>query len=146
MKLLFATFILIIYSCHFEAEKYNNQNNLHELIDTYIFLSEKHDLLHIMMGEYEGSPKASYIKYKEQITTFQNNIYFKPILFGLKQIIIKEDNSLDNATEFDALVDYYQMGIQLMIEGILKGYGYKEKIPQNSFEYKKIKLLDFSTN
>ena len=42
---------------------------------------------------------------------------------------------LINADKFDALVDYYQIGKQMMIEGILKGYGYDGKMPQNTKEY-----------
>ena len=39
---------------------FNDKENLGFLIDAYVFLSENHDLLHIMMGEYEGSPIESY--------------------------------------------------------------------------------------
>ena len=47
----------------------------------------------------------------------------------------KYTKRLINADKFDALVDYYQMGVQMMIEGILKGYGYDGKMPQNTKEY-----------
>ena len=62
--------------------KYNNRNNLNELIDAYIFLSNNHDLLHIMMGEYKGSAIESYKNYKNKIEPLKNNLYLQPILFS----------------------------------------------------------------
>ena len=121
---------------------YNSKENLNELIDSYIFLSDTHDLLHIMMGEHEGSPLNSYQEYKNRIAVLNNNYYIKPILLGLNNIVINDNNSLINADKFDALVDYYQMGLQMMIEGVLKGYGY-DKMPQNSNEYELIKNINF---
>ena len=145
MKYILFT-ILLLLGCNdvsTNEDLFNYKNNLNELIDSYIFLSETHDLLHIMMGEYEGSPINSYNDYKNQIDPLKNNVYLKPIYFGLNNIKI-DNNILINADEFDALVDYYQMGIQLMIEGLLKGYGYKDKIPQNSDEYEAIKMKNFN--
>ena len=146
VKYYYITFFLFI-SCSDVNENntsnnlFNDKENLNSLIDAYVFLSENHDLLHIMMGEYDGSPIESYEIYINKIESFNKNYYLKPILTGLDNIIIKNDK-LKNAAKFDALVDYYQMGLQIMIEGILKGYGY-ENILQNSEEYNKIKNLNF---
>ena len=74
-------------------------------------------------------------------TNINKNYYLKPILTGLDNILIENDK-LKNADKFDALVDYYQMGLQIIIEGILKGYGYNN-MPQNLEEYTKIKDLKF---
>ena len=141
--ILFIT-IFIFIGCHkpIDNANYNNKQNLNELINAYIFLSENHDLLHIMMGEYEGSPIESYQKYQNKLLPLKNNKYIKPILFGFNNIII-EKNLLKNANKFDALVDYYQMGLQIMINGVLKGYGYSDKLPENSDDYKKILIMDF---
>ena len=137
---------LMIYGCNDISNEnmiLNNRNNLNELIDAYVFLSETHDLLHIMIGEDEGSPIASYKEYKKNINNFKNNDYLEPIIFGLKNIQIIDNKKLKNADKFDALVDYYQIGMQMMIEGILKGYGYHDKMPQNSKEYQMIKQKKF---
>ena len=40
----------------------------------------------------------------------------------LELIKINTDKTLDGAVSFDSLVDYYQMGYQLMIEGFVKAY------------------------
>ena len=116
---------------------------MNKLIDTYIFLSDNHDLLHVMMGEYAGSPLNSFNNYKNKIILLEENLYIKPIILGLDNIKINQDSSLANADRFDSLVDYYQMGIQMMIDGIIKGYGYDGKMPQNSKEYKEIKKIVF---
>ena len=148
MKLNFIIFIGIFaltgcndsFSNH---NSFNNKANLNLLIDAFLFLSDNHDDLHIMMGEYEGSPIESYTNYKKKIYSNNNNIYLKPIIFGLNNIIVNDDNSLSKADTFDSLVDYYQMGLQIIIEGILKGYGYSEKMPSNTIEYKRIKKYNF---
>ena len=65
-------FILII-SCNQKSENtnkeliYNHNTEFKNLIDAYIFLADNHDLLHIMMGEYDGSPEQSYLEYKSNI-------------------------------------------------------------------------------
>ena len=138
--------ILLFYGCNnsnTNYNTYNNKNNLDQLIDTYIFLSENHDLLHIMMGEYEGSPISSLNEYKNKIKILENNLYIQPILFGLNNITINNSNTLENAEKFDSLVDHYQIGIQLMIEGILKGYNIKN-MPKNTIDYNKIKSSNFT--
>ena len=148
MKIILIT-VLLLFGCNDISNTnnpFNNENNLNNLIDAYVFLADNHDLLHIMMGEYEGSAIDSYILYKNKIAPFKENIYLQPILFGLDKIAINDNKLLENADKFDALVDYYQIGMQMMIEGILKGYGYIDKMPQNSKEYLDIKSIDFNKN
>ena len=145
MKTIPFIILFLLFSCQNNSNSkhnYNNNYNLNELIDTYIFLSDNHELLHIMMGEHEGSPINSYNQYSQKINSLKVNSYLKPILHGLNKIKIN-NNNLDGAEKFDALVDYYQMGIQLMIEGILRGHGYNKEMPQNVEEYKKIKEINF---
>ena len=146
MKVFFLPIFFILVGCSETTSNYDsfdNKNNLNQLIDAYVFLSDNHDLLHIMMGEYEGSAVNSFNNYKNKIILLKNNLYIKPIILGLDNIKINQDNSLANADKFDSLVDYYQMGIQMMIDGIIKGSGYVGKMPQNSKEYKEIKRVVF---
>tara|TARA_B100001250_G_scaffold249331_1_gene214315 strand:+ start:54 stop:494 length:441 start_codon:yes stop_codon:yes gene_type:complete len=146
MKFILISIIITFLGCNIEpsnVHSFNQNKNLNQLIDAYIFLSETHDLLHIMMGEHEGSPLDSYNEYQTELRPLTNNLYLKPILYGLNNIQVQDNNVLKNADKFDALVDYYQMGIQMMIEGLLKGYGYNGKIPQNNMEYQAIKKHNF---
>ena len=148
MRLLPLTGLIILIGCNKISSDYNSfshKHNLHQLIDSYIFLSETHDLLHIMMGEHEGSPIDSYMQYCNKINIIKNNYYIEPILLALDNIKISDNNFLINADKFDALVDYYQMGIQMMIEGILKGHGY-DPLPKNSKDYENIKMVEFYKN
>ena len=46
--------------------------------------------------------------------------------------------------KYNQLSSNYQMGLQIMIEGILKGYGYEKEMPQNSTDYKEVKKLSFN--
>ena len=146
MKLLLFFSIITLTGCNVkstQANIFDQKINFTNLIDSYIFLSENHDLLHIMMGEYEGSPIDSYNEYKIKIDPLIHNIYLKPIVIGLNNIQVQDSNILKNADKFDALVDYYQIGIQMMIEGILKGYGYNGEMPQNTKDYENIKKINF---
>lgn len=95
------------------------------------------------MGEHQGSPLDSYNKYQSKINPLINNFYLKPILNGLNNIQIQDNNVLINADKFDGLVDYYQIGIQMIIEGLLKGYGYEGEMPKNTNDYQDIKKIDF---
>ena len=84
MKKLFLIIFFIIFSCN----NISSNSNLNELIDAYIFLSENHALLHIMMGEYEGSPFDSYKEYKRKISYIKDNICNKIIILSNKNIIL----------------------------------------------------------
>ena len=91
------------------------------------------------MGEYEGNPKQSLLKLKEKIQPLKHNPYLLQVNFMLELIKINPDKTLEGAASFDSLVDYYQMGYQLMIEGIVKAYKMPFDLPQNIEDYKNIK-------
>ena len=85
----FYTYILLLFAllgCNSNQKTFDNKNNLNQLIDAYLFLSENHDLLHIMMGEYEGSPIEAYREYQEKIAELKNNNHLKPIFHGLNNL------------------------------------------------------------
>ena len=64
MKYFLCIFYIFLISCNTQEKNiYNEKQNLFNIIEAYIFLSETHDLLHIIMGEHEGLPKTAYIKY-----------------------------------------------------------------------------------
>ncbi len=121
--------------------QYNSEiaNDMKDLINAYIFLAENHDLLHIMMGEYDGDPEKSFLEFKQKIKPVKNNPYLFQIDFGLENVNVNADNTLEGADSFDSLVDYYQMGYQLMIEGLVKAYKMPFDLPKNVEDYKNIK-------
>ena len=55
----------------------------------------------------------------------QNNLELAPIKDALLRIDSKNVHpSLDSVKRLDYLVDYYQSGLSMQIEGIFRGYGY----------------------
>jgi len=141
----FLFLLLFTYACTDKTaarnDKYNTAiaEDTNNLINAYIFLEQNHDLLHIMMGEYEGNPEQSLLKFKEKIQPLKHNPYLLQVNFMLELIKVNSDKTLDGAASFDSLVDYYQMGYQLMIEGCVKAYKMPFDLPQNIEDYKNIK-------
>ena len=79
-----------------------------------------------MIGEDEGDFKKAYNAFYKYISATSNERLI-PIKNGFFRIKELEKGSKD-VKDFDALVDYYQSGLSLEIEGVLKGYGYSENI------------------
>lgn len=137
--------LLLTFACTDKTAARNDKYNpaiaedTNNLINAYIFLEENHDLLHIMMGEYEGNPEQSLLKLKEKIQPLKHNSYLLQVNFMLELIKVNNDKTLEGAASFDSLVDYYQMGYQLMIEGWVKAYKIPFDLPQNIEDYRNIK-------
>jgi hypothetical protein len=79
-----------------------------------------------MIGEDEGDFKKAYNSFYKYISATSNDRLL-PIKNGFFRIKDLKTGSKD-VRDFDALVDYYQSGLSLEIEGILKGYGYTEVV------------------
>tara|TARA_B100001250_G_scaffold106853_1_gene90060 strand:- start:520 stop:948 length:429 start_codon:yes stop_codon:yes gene_type:complete len=95
-----------------------------EMVDAFNFLSKHHHELHIMIGEDEGDFKQAYNEFYKYISPV-SNLRLIPIKNGFFRIKDLRRASKD-VKDFDMLVDYYQSGLSLEIEGVLKGYGYSE--------------------
>tara|TARA_Y100001970_G_C13739198_1_gene605332 strand:- start:155 stop:577 length:423 start_codon:yes stop_codon:yes gene_type:complete len=93
-----------------------------EMVDAFSFLSKHHHELHIMIGEDEGDFKQAYNKFYKYISPVSNQRLI-PVKDGFFRIKDLSQGSKD-VRNFDMLVDYYQSGLSLEIEGVLKGYGY----------------------
>ena len=101
-----------------------------ETVEAFNFLSKHHHELHIMIGEDEGDFKKAYNSLYKYISANSNErlIPVKNSFFRIKDL---QKGSKD-VKDFDALVDYYQSGLSLEIEGVLKGYGYSDNIDINN--------------
>jgi|TARA_B110000444_G_scaffold84242_1_gene79593 hypothetical protein len=111
-------------------------------IEAFSFLNAYHHQLHIMIGEEEGDGEIAYkelIKGLSQI----NNDELIPVKNAASRIK-KYKESSESVSELDYLVDYYQSGLSLQIESILRGYGFLESFPSDSalFIYDRIKKVD----
>ena len=61
----------------------------------------------------------------------QTNIELIPVKEALKRIKVVDPENI-HVKQLDYLVDYYQSGLSIQIEAILRGYGYRENIEMNT--------------
>ena len=61
----------------------------------------------------------------------QTNIELIPVKEALNRIKVVKPENID-VKKLDYLVDYYQSGLSIQIEAILRGYGYRENIEMNT--------------
>ena len=120
--ILFTVFICIIIPCGMSSER----SMFIDTVEAFNFLSKHHHELHIMIGEDEGDFKKAYNSFYKYISGTSNDRLL-PVKNGFFRIKNLKTGSKD-VKDFDALVDYYQSGLSLEIEGILKGYGYANTI------------------
>ena len=119
---LYAVFIGFIIPCGMSSER----SMFIDTVEAFNFLSKHHHELHIMIGEDEGDFKKAYNSFYKYISASSNSRLL-PVKNGFFRIKDLKKGSKD-VRDFDALVDYYQSGLSLEIEGILKGYGYSDNI------------------
>ena len=93
-------------------------------VEAFKFLSKYHHQLHIMIGEEEGDGSESFDQFNKAIST-NDNVELTPIRNAVYRIIPFKENS-ESVKRLDYLVDYYQSGLSMQIEAIMRGYGYLE--------------------
>ena len=99
-------------------------------LDALKFLSEYHDQLHVMIGEEEGDADKAFKEFSNALRK-NNNSELIPVREALRKI--KSFNvSSDEVMKLDYLVDYYQSGLSLQVEAILRGNGYLKTFPLDS--------------
>lgn len=126
-------FLFLILSCSSQQEL--NEREIFELkVKAFTFLSEYHHQLHIMIGEEKGDILKAYNEFKNS-SVLQTNVELVPVKEAVRRI---KDVSPENigVKRLDYLVDYYQSGLSIQIEAILRGYGYDD-----TFEIDKIMNL-----
>ena len=125
-------------SCtYFQSNKKHNIENMmnekevfNEKLKALQFLNDYHHQLHIMIGEEEGSFISSYNEFDDALSSFKNK-ELVPIKNSFKKI--KNNKSVsDPVIKLDYLIDYYQSGLSLQVEAILRGYGRLKPFPLDS--------------
>ena len=117
----------------------NNQVQINEhviikqKIEAFSFLSKYHHQLHIMIGEEEGNGLESFNQFNKAISR-NDNFELTPIRNALYRIIPFKENS-ESVKRLDYLVDYYQSGLSMQIEAIMRGYGYLESFSMKDALY-----------
>ena len=108
----------------------NEKDILIQKLDALHFLSKYHHQLHIMIGDEEGDGDKAFDEFAEAIHNSENSELI-PVLSAFNRIKTFSIAS-DPVMKLDYLIDYYQSGVSLQVESILRGYGYLNTFPLDS--------------
>ena len=131
MKILlyFLSAFILIVSCD-SRPTLSERETFIQKVDAFQFLSDYHHQLHIMIGEEEGNGDKAFQEFLGAIKKLDNP-ELVPVVSSLNRIK-KFSVASEAIMELDYLVDYYQSGLSLQIEAILRGYGYLKTFPIDS--------------
>ena len=121
--------VLLFSSCN-KTNQLNERMLLENKTEAFQFLSTYHHQLHIMIGEEEGNGELAYKEFLNELMYIDNNE-----LIPIKNAAIRISNyksESEAVKRLDYLVDYYQSGLSMEIEGILRGYGYLQNFSPDS--------------
>ena len=116
---------IIFFSCE-KSLKISEAYVIEKKIEAFKFLSDYHHQLHIMIGEEDGDKKKALNEFKSA-PVLRTNEELIPIQNALDRID-DEMEDFSQVKRLDDLVDYYQSGLSIQIEAILRGYGYKKSL------------------
>ena len=120
-------FILISCSSHTLSEE---REIFLQKVEAFRFLSDYHHQLHIMIGEDMGDGGQAFQEFADALSNFDNP-ELVPIISSFNRI--KEFSiASESVMKLDYLIDYYQSGLSLQVEAILRGYGYLKTFPIDS--------------
>ena len=132
MKKLTLIIILLIGVISCVDNKIKNERALFvQKLEAFNFLSRYHYQLHIMIGEDEGDGNQALEQFRQGIISI-NNLELIPIKKALNKIDYYDGPESENVLKLDYLVDYYQSGLSMQIEAMLRGYGYLNVVPMDS--------------
>jgi len=129
MKYFFSIALFFFLGCNKDILDTDRSIFIQKL-DALKFLSEYHDQLHIMIGEEEGDADKAFKEFSSALRK-NNNSELIPVREALGKIRSFSVSS-DEVMKLDYLVDYYQSGLSLQVEAILRGNGYLKTFPLDS--------------
>ena len=130
IKNLFIISMVLLFSSCNKRNQLNERMLLENKTEAFQFLSTYHHQLHIMIGEEEGNGELAYKEFLNALMYNDNNE-----LIPIKNAAIRISNyksESEAVKRLDYLVDYYQSGLSMEIEGILRGYGYLQNFSPDS--------------
>ena len=129
MKSLFVIALFFLFGCDKHIQETDRTIFIQKL-DALKFLSEYHDQLHVMIGEEEGDADKAFEEFSSALRKNNNSelIPVKEALGKIKSFSV----SSEEVMKLDYLVDYYQSGLSLQVEAILRGNGYLKTFPLDS--------------
>ena len=126
MKYAILYIFSVISLCCSSTQQINERKLLERKIEAFQFLSKYHHQLHIMIGEEEGDINKAYNEFYNAALNLKN-IELIPIQEAFLRINSNDVNpNSENVKRLDYLVDYYQSGLSMQIEGMFRGHGYLE--------------------
>jgi len=131
MKILlyFLSTIILIVSCD-SRSTLSGREIFIQKVEAFQFLSDYHHQLHVMIGEDEGDGGQAFQEFSDALSKFDNP-ELVPVISSFNRI--KEFSiASQSVMELDYLIDYYQSGLSLQVEAILRGYGYLKTFPIDS--------------
>lgn len=129
MKSLIVIALFFLFGCDKHIQDTDRTIFIQKL-DALKFLSEYHDQLHVMIGEEEGDADKAFEEFSSALRK-NNNSELIPVREALGKIKSFSISS-DEVMKLDYLVDYYQSGLSLQVEAILRGNGYLKTFPLDS--------------
>ena len=129
MKSLSVIALFFLFGCYKHIQDTDRTIFIQKL-DALKFLSEYHDQLHVMIGEEEGDADKAFEEFSSALRK-NNNSELIPVREALGKIKSFSVSS-DEVMKLDYLVDYYQSGLSLQVEAILRGNGYLKTFPLDS--------------
>ena len=129
MKSLFVIALFFLFGCDKHIQDTDRTIFIQKL-DALKFLSEYHDQLHVMIGEEEGDADKAFEEFSSALRK-NNNSELIPVREALGKIKSFSISS-DEVMKLDYLVDYYQSGLSLQVEAMLRGNGYLKTFPLDS--------------
>ena len=129
MKSLLVMALFFLFGCDKHIQDTDRTIFIQKL-DALKFLSEYHDQLHVMIGEEEGDADKAFEEFSSALRKNYNSelIPIREALGKIKSFSV----SSDEVMKLDYLVDYYQSGLSLQVEAILRGNGYLKTFPLDS--------------
>ena len=129
MKYIFLTALFFFLGCNNHVLDTDRSIFIQKL-DALKFLSVYHDQLHVMIGEEEGDADKAFEEFSSALRK-NNNSELIPVREALGKIKSFSVSS-EEVMKLDYLVDYYQSGLSLQVEAILRGNGYLKTFPLDS--------------
>jgi|TARA_A100001037_G_scaffold207921_1_gene186249 hypothetical protein len=120
----FAIVSLITFSCSANTNAIDERHILDQKIKAFQFLSKYHHQLHIMIGEEDGDIDNAFNELLAALSS-NNNPELIPVKRAANRVNELSTESI-SVQRLDYLVDYYQSGLSMQIEGVMRGYGYLE--------------------
>ena len=135
--LIFNILLVSLVGCGIN-NSFSERDSFVQNLEALKFLSDYHHQLHIMIGEDEGDGDQAYNEFSSAIRKF-NNPELIPVVSSFERIN-RFSIASESVMRLDYLIDYYQSGLSLQIEAILRGHGYLKTFPIDSavFIYDKL--------